>query len=316
MGRRLLERATESSTILTVVPSPLFGPELNNPDYLVALLYKLLLKRLNAAVAEVLTPTVRLAEKSCHISGYPFCCVSSLHAYVSVSLWRVILSKEQFHTLVSINPWFIVAVLLLLPTLAFSQRVLLGVKVAGQITNTFTTPAPDIVHEDKVLFGPMAEINVTHGFALELNALYKPKFNYTNTFFLSGSSGITRLTTDVSAHSWEIPLLLKWHLPIEHNLVFLGAGLFTRGVAGTTHTFGFQSTGLFTPPTPVDTRTSDGDIVNHWTYGPVVAGGVDLRAGKFHFQPELRYTRWNNAPFPFGMRFDEIQALIGIAVGK
>jgi hypothetical protein len=55
--------------------------------------------------------------------------------------------------------------------------------------------------------------------------------------------------------------------------------------------------------------------VNHWTYGPVEAG-VDIRAGKFHFQPELRYTRWNDSPFSFVTKVDNFQALIGIAVGK
>jgi hypothetical protein len=52
--------------------------------------------------------------------------------------------------------WGIVAVALLLPALAYSQRVLIGGKVAGQINNPYGYPGPSSSSvEERVLFGPM-----------------------------------------------------------------------------------------------------------------------------------------------------------------
>jgi hypothetical protein len=203
---------------------------------------------------------------------------------------------------------------------AYSQRLLLGVKVAGQITNTFTYPAlPQIVHEDRVRFGPMGELRLPRHVSFEVDALYKTRLDYTDHFFaLVQLVGENRGTDDFTAHSWEIPILLKWHSPVYHsqNSLFAAAGLAARNVSGITHVYGTVSAGPGLPITSYDTRTSDGDIVNHWTYGPVVAAGIDIRASKFHFQPELRYTRWNDSPFSFVTKMDNLQALIGIAVGK
>jgi hypothetical protein len=224
-------------------------------------------------------------------------------------------NKKRFQLGMKINA-FIVAVALLLGAPAYSQRVLLGAKVAAQMADSFTFPAPTTVNEDRVLFGPMAEVRVASSFMLELNALYKPKFNYTNLFTHVSGSARTDITTNVSAHSWEIPVLLKYRLPDNH--VFVGGGFSARNVVGTTQTIStldlFFPEGL--PPSTTETRSSDGDIVNHWAYGPVVAAGADFYAYKVHFQPELRYTRWNAAPFPYGMHLDSFQALIGIALGK
>ena len=208
-------------------------------------------------------------------------------------------------------------ILFQLPAPAYSQRFLLGAKVAAQVTDTFASfPVPTTVNQDRVLFGPMAEVAVTHGFMLEVNALYKPKFNYTNveSHFLSSMTETETTTTNVSAHSWEIPFLLKYRLP-KHDRIFVGGGFSARSVVGTTQTettVNLYPLGL--PPTTAATSTSD--IQKRWTYGPVISGGIDLRAGMFHLQPELRYTRWNSAPFPYGMHLDSFQALIGVGVGK
>jgi hypothetical protein len=208
-------------------------------------------------------------------------------------------------------------ILFQLPAPAYSQRFLLGAKVAAQMTDTFASfPVPTTVDQDRVLFGPIAEVGVTHRLMVEINALYKPKFNYTNVYTHVNATVQLDKTTDVSAHSWEIPLLLKYRVP-KHDRIFVGGGFSARNVVGTTQTLttvDLYPLGL--PPTTTSTRSSDGDIVNHWTYGPVIAAGVDLQVHKVHFQPELRYTRWNAAPFPYSMHLDSFQALVGIAIGS
>ncbi len=211
----------------------------------------------------------------------------------------------------------ILAGVLLLPTPAHSQTVLVGAKVAARISSTFPSTAPTTVNEDWGLFGPMAAVQVTPNFMLEVNALYKRKFNYTNVFTHVNATVQLATTTNVSAHSWEIPLLLKYRFP-EHNRIFVGGGFAARNIVGTTHMISTQELyPLHLPPTTIsETRSSDGDIVHHWTYGPVLAVGADLHAYKLHFQPELRYTRWNAKPFPYPMDLNAFEALIGIAVGK
>jgi hypothetical protein len=211
-------------------------------------------------------------------------------------------------------------ILFQLPAPAYSQRFLLGAKVAAQVTDTFASfPVPTTVNQDRVLFGPMAEVGVLHRFMVEINGLYKPKFNYTNveSHFLSSMTETETTTTNVSAHSWEIPFLLKYRLP-KHDRIFVGGGFSARNVVGTTKTICTFSVliGPVIPPPTIEKISSDGDIVNHWTHGPVFAVVADIPAHKVHFQPELRYTRRNAAPFPYSMHSNSVQALIGVAVGK
>src|SRR5437868_2139928 len=107
-----------------------------------------------------------------------------------------------------------------------------GVKVAGQITNTFTYAGPPRgLHEDRVPFGPMAEMRLAHGMSLELGALYKRKLDYSETL-ASHQPYSPSGTIDVTTHSWDLPLILKWRLPVHRAPIFAGAGFSARHVAG------------------------------------------------------------------------------------
>jgi hypothetical protein len=65
--------------------------------------------------------------------------------------------------------------------------------VAGQITNTFTYPALlQIVHEDRILFGPTGELRLGRHVALEVDALYKPIDNGGQFFSLVQLVGLSR----------------------------------------------------------------------------------------------------------------------------
>ena len=104
-------------------------------------------------------------------------------------------------------------------------------------------------------------------------------------------------------------LIMKWRLLVRRAPIFAGAGFSARKVAGITHFYGTQTAFFPGQPTTFDDRTSQSE----WTYGPVVMAGFDVRAHMFHFQPELRYTRWNDSPL-FATKPDDVQLLIGIAV--
>lgn len=226
------------------------------------------------------------------------------------------MSKEKLEIPPSAG-WLIVIVVFLLPTLAYSQRLLVGFKVAGQISDTFTYPSPEDFHEDRVLAGPFGEVRLGHGLSLEMDALYRRKWfvapiaccvNPQDPFNQIVATGEDRF------HSWELPLILKGRLPVPHAHLFGGVGFSTRNVAGTTHLSGTSSIlspgGLQVTPFTQNTSVSD------WTWGPAVPVGADFRAGIVHFQPELRYMHWNDSPLGYLTKQDQVQALLGIAIGK
>lgn len=70
------------------------------------------------------------------------------------------------------------------PPGAYSQTLMLGGKVAGQITDTFTKEFhPSVIADDRFVFGPMAEVRLPRRLSLEVDALHKRKLNYTAGLF-------------------------------------------------------------------------------------------------------------------------------------
>jgi len=115
-----------------------------------------------------------------------------------------LLRRDRLH----LSIIFIVIIHLGLVMPAYSQRFTFGATIAGQITNTFAYPGPPPgLHEDRELFGPMAEMRLAHNMSLELDALYKRKLDYSETFG-SYQPYSPRGTTDVTTHSWDLPLIL------------------------------------------------------------------------------------------------------------
>ena len=210
--------------------------------------------------------------------------------------------------------WGIVAVALLLPALAYSQRVLIGGKVAGQINSPYGYPGPPSSSiEERVLFGPMTEVRASQGMSVEFDALYQRSPNFSSGCCAPQSLSVPPIsgTYTVRMNSWQLPLTLMWRLRLHHQAISLGAGFSARNNSSASHITGTQIVYFGGPTVPVDLRFSERD----WTYGPVFAVGTSFRSGFLHLQPELRYIRWNDSPLQAG-KLDSFQALIGIAVGK
>jgi hypothetical protein len=186
-----------------------------------------------------------------------------------------------------------------------------GVKLAGQITNVPT------FSEGRFLAGPTAEIKLPRGLSIEMDALYK-RGGYSTTCCVNRQPGTQIVEKiDEKTRFWELPLMLKWQLPLRRIPVFGSAGFSARNVSGTDHDYGTSTfLGLPSASMSIDSRGPATDILNPWTYGPVVGAGVDLRAWKLHFQPELPYTRWNDSPFYYFTKPDSLAALLGIVIAK
>jgi hypothetical protein len=208
--------------------------------------------------------------------------------------------------------WGIVAIALLLPALAYSQRVLIGGKVGGQINSLYGYPGPDSSSsEDRILFGPMMEVHVTHGMSVEFDALYSKWADVSDACCAERTPPFISATGTTRMHSWQLPLIPRWRLQLHHQAISLGAGFSARNISSASHLSGTEQGYIGGPTVPVDFRSSD----SNWTYGPVFAAGISFRAGIMHLQPELRYIRWNDSPLPAG-KLDSFQVLIGISAGR
>src|SRR5215831_16801345 len=173
--------------------------------------------------------------------------------------------------------WGVVAVALMLPALAYSQRVLIGGKVGGHINNPYASPgASSSSSEDRILFGPMTEVQATHGMSVEFDALYSKLADFSSPCCPPFTVSVLPVigTQTVRTHSWQLPLILRWRLQLHHQAISLGAGFSARNIFSASQISGSQQLFLGGPTgPPVDLRSSYSD----WTYGPVFAAGISFR---------------------------------------
>jgi hypothetical protein len=110
------------------------------------------------------------------------------------------------------------------------------------------------------LIGPVAELRIPFGFALEVDGIYRGSdYNLTTN----------NVTTTVDAHAWEIPYLAKFRFPIPLLKPFISAG-------GAYRTFTDLPNNIVTP--------------THNAF--VLAGGLELRISKLRLSGEARWLRW------------------------
>jgi hypothetical protein len=119
------------------------------------------------------------------------------------------------------------------------------------------------------LIGPVVELRIPFGFALEVDGLYR-KSEYSLT--------ANNVTSTIPANAWEIPYLAKFRFPIPLLKPFVSAG-------GAYRTF----TDL--PPNVTPTHNAF-----------VVAGGLELRLSRIRLSAEGRWLRWGSTSTGTGVR--------------
>jgi hypothetical protein len=199
---------------------------------------------------------------------------------------------------------FIPAVILvtILSIDASAQTISFGAKVGGPLNDSFIpdpsafSTNPFTTFTKRYTVGPSIELMSPLHIGFEANALYK-RSGYTRDFNF--------LTAETKVNSWEFPLLFKARIPGESVGAFADAGLSLRRVQGTTT----YSDGTQSLDRPLE-------LAQPWTHGFVAGGGVSLKFGSIHFDPELRYTRWGtqnfSAPGAFVSNPNQIEYLLGI----
>jgi hypothetical protein len=139
----------------------------------------------------------------------------------------------------------------------------------------------------RYIVGPMVELRLPLGFAIEADALYS-QANLSSVIEAAGS--LVSAATD--ANSWEFPVVLKKK--------FGGADAIAASVrpyveAGASFR---KFTGLKDLPAFV---TGSGGNIDSNNTGFVIGGGLEIRALFLRVSPEVRFTRWGSDNFLGGL---------------
>jgi len=112
------------------------------------------------------------------------------------------------------------------------------------------------------IVGPVVELRIPFGFALEVNGLYR------GTEYTATNNGVA---SNINAHAWEIPYLAKFRFPIPLLKPFISAG-------GAYRSF---------------TDLPNNVTATHNAF--VAGGGLELRISRLRLSGEARYLRWGSA---------------------
>jgi len=177
----------------------------------------------------------------------------------------------------------IALVLLAVPGLMFGQHLDfgfgVGVKGGVPITDIFKTTGiitgpTSLTRSNDYLVGPVVELRVPFGFALELDGIYRnAEYNLT----------APNVSARLNASAWELPYLAKFRFPIPLLKPFVSAG-------GAYRTF----TDLPANITPA-----------HNAF--VLAGGLELRIRRVRLSGEMRWLRWGEPSTSTGVRLTQNQ---------
>ena len=200
---------------------------------------------------------------------------------------------------------------------ALAQPVSFGFKGGIPMTDAVEGNFGGSSEARRYTVGLMAELRLPASFAFEADGLYK------RTGYRASQSPafIQTIMSQVRAHSWEFPLLLKYYLPLAPMArPFIGGGYVIRHlsrVQGSAHIFGVTSGGFGIDATlSVPASMVIGEDPTH---GIAVGAGLRLRAGWLYVAPEVRYTRWGGRPFgdqgPRGFFLQSSQNQVEVLVG-
>jgi hypothetical protein len=165
----------------------------------------------------------------------------------------------------------------------FGQTVSVGVIGGVRATDDLTGGGATSVSK-RYAVGPSLEVGLPFGLAIEADALYRR-----TGFQVSASSGSYYIFGDERANLWEVPILLKYRIPLTAARPFLEAGYVSRVIGGSVS----RNTAQNLPEGVVTYSSYDSTWSN--SNGLVVGGGVQFALGRLHLSPVVRYTYWNDS---------------------
>jgi hypothetical protein len=147
--------------------------------------------------------------------------------------------------------------------------------------------------------------------SLETGVLFHWMGQRLNTgVFLYPENAVTLTSSAERGRAIELPLLVKYHFLSEHRTwrPFVTAGPTVRRTSLDASSFAsiLSGTQLVTiAQQPFSAKTAK------WTLDPAVGAGVDFKAGRFHLEPEVRYSYWG-AGKNSAVRKNQVDLLLGI----
>jgi hypothetical protein len=162
--------------------------------------------------------------------------------------------------------------------------------------------------------GPTVELNLSHGFSVEFDALYRNYRTNSSYSFRSGPDLNPYIVENLAkANVWDLPLLLKKRFTVGSLRPFISAGYQWSNERSTT-SFSYICAGpqgsCSTPGYPVlgFGQTKSSTLVE----GPVAGAGIEFKTRYGRISPEVRFSRPTDA-YP---RDNRLTGLVGFTWGK
>ena len=188
---------------------------------------------------------------------------------------------------------------------ALAQPIGFGIKGGWRLTEHFDAGTQQVSSSSRnYILGPMVELRLPAGFAIEANALYS-KVNFSSIGSAAGT-----FTDVLDSDAWEFPVLLKYKFGGANAVVaaarpYIAAGANFRRISDLRDLPNFV-TG--SDPENIDTNNTG------FTFG----AGVEFRALFIRISPEFRFTHWGQDNFlggaaqVFKTKRNQGQFLIGL----
>jgi opacity protein-like surface antigen len=169
-----------------------------------------------------------------------------------------------------------------------AQPIGVGIKGGLPFNDVFDDGANIRSETKRYIVGPMIELRLPAGFAIEGNALYN-RVKFDSVLGATGSIAGAVLDAD----NWEFPVLLKYKFGGADAVAaavrpYIAAGASFRRISDITSIPSFI------------TGNRDGEVDKSNT-GFVIGGGLEIRALFLKVAPELRFTHWGTDHFTAGL---------------
>jgi hypothetical protein len=197
--------------------------------------------------------------------------------------------------------WFAV-----LPMMAQPRLFTFGVK-GGLPTET---PLGQTDSRMPFVIGPTVNVRIFSRLSLETGVLFhRMGQDVNNGVFQYPENAVTLVSSTQRGRALELPFLAKYHFLSERRTwrPFVTAGPTVRHTSLDASHFASILSGAQTvalAPQLLSTSTAK------WTVDPAVGAGVDFKAGRFHLEPEVRYSYWG-AGKNSAVRKNQIDLLLG-----
>lgn len=195
----------------------------------------------------------------------------------------------------------------------YGQSLGAGVKIGALASEPFTATSVSTAYStfitstgyspsnQRLTVGPMVELRLPRGFAVEVSALFK-RVKYVkqrHTYEIEPDPLLPfdeTLEIQTRARNLELPILLKYRISRYRWQPFVGVGGAIRHVSGIERQL--LPSGAGPVPLPdVLARERPPELLHRSTGGLVVTGGLEWRASVLRIAPEIRYCRWVSPSF-------------------